>query len=137
MSPHQGRGHDQSISRCYALPSGLRRRAVRPRGVLTKTATVHAAAWKRLFDRFLAQWAATPGQRSSPVTSMPIDPQLPQELERLDMRIRYREHSLDLRLTRAALTVRGRERGAAPIRLGIKNEVYEFAGGSTRVFQLS
>ena len=54
----------------------------------------------------------TPGQRSSPVTSMPIDPQLPQELERLDMRIRYREHSLDLRLTRAALTVRGRERGA-------------------------
>ena len=30
-------------------------------GVLTKTATVHAAAWKRLFDRFLAQWAADTG----------------------------------------------------------------------------
>jgi trehalose/maltose hydrolase-like predicted phosphorylase len=65
-----------------------------------------------------------------------LDPQLPQELERLDMRIRYREHSLDLRLTRTALTVRGRERGAAPINLGFKNEVYEFAGGSTRVFKL-
>ena len=65
-----------------------------------------------------------------------FNPQLPPELERLDMRIRYREHSLDLRLTRTALTVRGRERGAAPIQLGIKNEVYEFAGGSTRVFQL-
>jgi len=65
-----------------------------------------------------------------------FNPQLPQELERLDMRIRYREHSLDLRLTRATLTVRGRERGAAPIQLGIKNEVYEFAGGSTRVFPL-
>ena len=65
-----------------------------------------------------------------------FNPQLPPELERLDMRIRYREHSLDLRLTRTALTVRGRERGAAPIKLGIKNEVYEFAGGSTRVFQL-
>ena len=29
-----------------------------------------------------------------------LNPQLPQELERLDMRIRYRGHSLDLRLTR-------------------------------------
>jgi trehalose/maltose hydrolase-like predicted phosphorylase len=64
-----------------------------------------------------------------------FNPHLPQELERLDMRIRYRGRSLDLRLTRAALTVRGRERGAAPIKLGFKNEVYEFAGG-TCVFNL-
>ena len=49
---------------------------------------------------------------------------------------RYRGHSLDLRLTRDALTVRERERGAAPVKLGYKDEVYEFAGGSTRVFQL-
>ncbi|MGH8544373.1 MAG: hypothetical protein ACREX3_12255 [Gammaproteobacteria bacterium] len=46
----------------------------------------------------------------------------------------YRGHSLDLRLTRDTLTVR--ERGAAPINLGFKNEVYEFAAGSTRVFKL-
>ena len=26
-------------------------------GVLTKTATVHAAAWKKLFDSFLEQWS--------------------------------------------------------------------------------
>jgi beta-phosphoglucomutase family hydrolase len=65
-----------------------------------------------------------------------LNPRLPQELGRLDMRIRYRGHALDLRLTRDALTVRGRDRGAAPINLGIKNEVYEFAGGSTRVFKL-
>jgi trehalose/maltose hydrolase-like predicted phosphorylase len=65
-----------------------------------------------------------------------LNPRLPQELERLDMRIRYRGHALDLRLTRDTLTVRGRDRGAAPIHLGIKNEVYEFAGGSTRVFTL-
>jgi beta-phosphoglucomutase family hydrolase len=65
-----------------------------------------------------------------------LNPQLPQEMERLDMRIRYRGHALDLRLTRDTLTVRGRDRGAAPINLGIKNEVYEFAGGSTRVFKL-
>jgi trehalose/maltose hydrolase-like predicted phosphorylase len=65
-----------------------------------------------------------------------LNPRLPQELARLDMRIRYRGHSLDLRLTRDTLTVRGREPGAAPIKLGIKDEVYEFAGGSTRVFEL-
>jgi len=66
-----------------------------------------------------------------------LNPRLPQQLERLEMRIRYRGHSLDLRLVRDALTVRGRDRDAAPIRLGIRNEVYEFAGGSTRVFKLS
>jgi beta-phosphoglucomutase family hydrolase len=65
-----------------------------------------------------------------------LNPELPQEMERLDMRIRYRGHSLDLRLTRDALTVRGRDRGAAPINLGIQNKIYEFAGGSTRVFKL-
>jgi len=64
-----------------------------------------------------------------------LNPRLPQEMERLDMRIRYRGHSLDLRLTRETLTVRERERGAAPINLGFKDEVYEFAGG-TRVFKL-
>ena len=64
-----------------------------------------------------------------------LNPRLPEELERLDMRIRYRGHSLDLRLTRETLTVRERERGAVPINLGFKDEVYEFAGG-TRVFKL-
>jgi trehalose/maltose hydrolase-like predicted phosphorylase len=66
-----------------------------------------------------------------------LNPRLPQQLERLDMRIRYRGHSLDLRLARDALTVRGHDRGVAPIHLGIRNEVYEFAGGSTRIFKLS
>ena len=35
-------------------------------GVLTKTATVHAAAWKKLFDGFLKQRAQTQAKRSSP-----------------------------------------------------------------------
>ena len=67
-----------------------------------------------------------------------FNPELPQQLERLDMRMRYRGHSLDLRLTRDALTVRERERErrAAPINLGFKNQVYEFDGG-TRVFKLA
>jgi trehalose/maltose hydrolase-like predicted phosphorylase len=64
-----------------------------------------------------------------------LNPRLPEDLERLDMRIRYRGHSLDLRLTRDALVVRGRDRGPAPIRLGFKEDVHEFAEG-TRVFPL-
>lgn len=66
-----------------------------------------------------------------------LNPQLPPELERLDMRIRYRGHSLDLRLTRDVLTVRGREHGIASIKLGFRGEVYEFQCGSTREFRLS
>lgn len=53
-----------------------------------------------------------------------------------EMRIRYRGHSLDLRLTRDTLTVRGRDRGPGPIRLGFNDDVYEFAGGSTRAFAI-
>jgi trehalose/maltose hydrolase-like predicted phosphorylase len=65
-----------------------------------------------------------------------LNPRLPEGLSRLDMRIRYREHTLDLRLTQDSLTVRGREAGPAPIQMAVKDEVFEFAGGSTRVFAL-
>jgi beta-phosphoglucomutase family hydrolase len=65
-----------------------------------------------------------------------LNPSLPEELERLDLRIRYRGHTLDLRLTRDTLTVRGRELGATPIRLALRDEIFEFAGGETRVFDV-
>jgi beta-phosphoglucomutase family hydrolase len=35
-------------------------------GVITRTATVHAAAWKRLFDDFLERWAAEHGEPFAP-----------------------------------------------------------------------
>jgi trehalose/maltose hydrolase-like predicted phosphorylase len=66
-----------------------------------------------------------------------FNPSLPEGLERLDMRIRYRGHSLDLKLTRDELRVRGRERGPAPIKLAYRDEVCELVGGSTRVFRLT
>jgi trehalose/maltose hydrolase-like predicted phosphorylase len=65
-----------------------------------------------------------------------LHPELPQDIERLDMRIRYRGHSLDLRLTRDSLTVRGRDAGAPPIALCVDGKDHAFAGGSTRVFRL-
>ena len=35
-------------------------------GVITRTATLHAAAWKRLFDEFLADWATREGGSFEP-----------------------------------------------------------------------
>ena len=66
-----------------------------------------------------------------------LDPELPLEMLSLDMRIRYRGHSLDLRLTRDTLTVRGNDREAAPISLCVAGKVTDFVGGTTRVFPLS
>jgi trehalose/maltose hydrolase-like predicted phosphorylase len=66
-----------------------------------------------------------------------LAPELPLEMKRLDMRIRYRGHSLDLRLTRDALTVRGRGGAAPPITLCVDGESCEFVSGSTRVFRLN
>lgn len=65
-----------------------------------------------------------------------LDPRLPDALEQMDMRIRYRGHTLDLCLTRDALTVQGREPRATPIRLGFKENEYVFTGGGTQTFHL-
>jgi len=65
-----------------------------------------------------------------------LNPRLAPELKRLDLRIRYRGHSLDLRLTCDTLRVRGREHGLAPIKLAVKGEVHEFACNETREFRL-
>ena len=65
-----------------------------------------------------------------------LNPELPREMERLDMRIRYRGHSLDLRLTRDSLTVRERDGAAPPIALCVDGTVCEFVSGTTRVFRL-
>jgi beta-phosphoglucomutase family hydrolase len=65
-----------------------------------------------------------------------LNPELPPEMERLDMRIRYRGHSLEFRLTRESLTVRGHDGEAPPISLCVHNKVFEFISGTTRVFRL-
>jgi beta-phosphoglucomutase family hydrolase len=65
-----------------------------------------------------------------------LNPELPPEMEGLDMRIRYRGHSIDLQLTREALTIRGYDSQAAPISVLVAGKSYEFAGGSTQVFKL-
>jgi trehalose/maltose hydrolase-like predicted phosphorylase len=64
-----------------------------------------------------------------------LNPRLPDEMSRLDLRVRYRGYSLDLRLTRDALSVHARDRGPEPIRVAVKGEERELAGG-TLVFPL-
>jgi beta-phosphoglucomutase family hydrolase len=65
-----------------------------------------------------------------------LHPELPQEIERIDMRIRYRGHSLNLRLTRDSITIRGSDSSAPPISLCIDDKVCEFVTNTTHVFQL-
>ncbi|HBZ29278.1 MAG TPA: beta-phosphoglucomutase family hydrolase [Nitrosomonas nitrosa] len=66
-----------------------------------------------------------------------LNPELPQDLERLDMRIRYRGHSIDLHLTRNLLRIRERDGTGAPIVLCVDGKDYEFLSGTTREFPLS
>jgi trehalose/maltose hydrolase-like predicted phosphorylase len=66
-----------------------------------------------------------------------LNPELPREVDRLDMRIRYRGHSLFLHLTRDSLTVRGHDGVVSPIFLCVDGRTCEFASGTTRVFRLN
>ncbi|MCF7676034.1 MAG: hypothetical protein K9M97_11865 [Akkermansiaceae bacterium] len=66
-----------------------------------------------------------------------LHPELAQNIERLDMRIRYRGHSLELWLTRDSLTIRGPDGAAPPISLCVDGKLCEFVSGTTRVFRLN
>jgi trehalose/maltose hydrolase-like predicted phosphorylase len=65
-----------------------------------------------------------------------FNPELPPEMEYLESSIRYRGHSLALRLTHDALTVCGEDLDVAPIALSIAGKIYDYASGTTRVFAL-
>jgi len=66
-----------------------------------------------------------------------FNPELPPEMECLESRIRYRGHSLDLRLTHDALTVSGEDLDVAPIVLSVAGKIYDYVSGTTRVFELN
>ncbi len=65
-----------------------------------------------------------------------LTPELPEEIEGLQMRITYRGHAIDLHLTHDLLTVNGHDSPAAPITLSVNERVDEFASGSTSTFPL-
>jgi trehalose/maltose hydrolase-like predicted phosphorylase len=66
-----------------------------------------------------------------------FSPRLPEALRRLDMRIRYRGHTIDLKLTREALTLRFREADAAAITVQVRDDVRRIEAGTTHVVPLA
>ena len=50
----------------FGLPPGVTACLFDLDGVLTRTATVHAAAWKQMFDHFLEEWSTRTGQTFVP-----------------------------------------------------------------------
>lgn len=83
-------------------------------GVLTRSATVHAAAWKRLFDEFLEQWAAATGEAFVP----------------FDIDVDYRGSALHVRL---ALRRSAREVVMAEAELNGTDGVGELRGEGQRL----
>jgi beta-phosphoglucomutase family hydrolase len=54
------------LSGVLGLPDRVRACLFDLDGVLTETATVHAAAWKQMFDAYLREWARRTGERFVP-----------------------------------------------------------------------
>lgn len=65
-----------------------------------------------------------------------FSPCLPEEIARLKMQIRYRQHSLRVELTQDELLVEALRSPEGPIRVGYKGEVYELQGGERRQIAL-
>jgi phosphoglycolate phosphatase-like HAD superfamily hydrolase len=64
------------------LPDSIRAFLFDLDGVLTQTATVHAAAWKAMFDAYLAERARREGLNNlSAVTGTPDDAHLPEKVD--------------------------------------------------------
>lgn len=66
-----------------------------------------------------------------------FNPQLPVDIEHLELRIRYRGHSIDLRLDHDTLTLHAHTGTTAPIALLVGEEKYELQSGTTREFPLT
>jgi trehalose/maltose hydrolase-like predicted phosphorylase len=65
-----------------------------------------------------------------------FSPQLPNDIGHLELRIRYRGHSIELRLDHAALTLHAHKGPAAPISVLVNLKEYELKSGSTRIVPL-
>jgi len=64
--PAEGDSSGVTDVAAVGLPDGVRGCLFDLDGVITKTATVHAAAWKEMFDAYLAKAAKRAGERFTP-----------------------------------------------------------------------
>ena len=99
----------------------------------TTSEGVHLGAMAGTVDLVQRVWTGIEVRRDV----LRLDPELPWEMDRLDLHIRYRGHSLDLRLTHDLLTLSGGDGAGPPISLCVDGEACEFVGGATRVFRLN
>jgi alpha,alpha-trehalase len=65
-----------------------------------------------------------------------FNPQLPDELARLHLDIRWRAHSLAVTISKDRLEISARQSSAAPIRIGFGGDVYRLEAGECREFRL-
>ncbi len=66
-----------------------------------------------------------------------LDPYLPDALQRLDFRLRYREHhGIEVSITHDRLTISGRRQRHAPLRLRLNGTEYDIDPGGTRELPL-
>jgi alpha,alpha-trehalase len=65
-----------------------------------------------------------------------FNPCIPQALAQLQMCLRYRGHALDVNVTQQLLEIRARKSNAAPIRIGLREQVHELAAGESKRFDL-
>ena len=66
-----------------------------------------------------------------------LDPTLPKEMSSLHLHIRYRFHSLDLRITPQKLKIITLESPAGPIQVSVKGKVFDLKMGETKEIDLS
>jgi alpha,alpha-trehalase len=65
-----------------------------------------------------------------------LNPCLPEDLSRLDLCLRYRGHALTIGITPERLLVQAHPSAAAPIRIGLRQQVREVAAGESTHFAL-
>ncbi len=65
-----------------------------------------------------------------------FNPCLPEELECLRMRLRYRNHFIEVELTAEKLTLTSLPTAGEPIRIGFRDQVLELPPNASRVFEL-
>jgi alpha,alpha-trehalase len=93
---------------------------------------IHLAAMAGTVD--LAQRAYTGLELRNEV--LRFNPQLPDHLSRIRMRIHYRNHGLHVCLTHQKLAIASEKSWARPIHIGFRDDVYELHPGETREFTL-
>jgi alpha,alpha-trehalase len=66
-----------------------------------------------------------------------FNPVLPDELGHLHMHIRYRGHALTIDITPEELTVKDTLTTAGPIRVAVRDEIFELPAGGGKTFTVT